>query len=245
MQVLRAFRSERAPLSNAELVRRTGLAKSTVSRLTTTLLAQGFIRHVPGGRQFELCPAPAAIGHAYLSGSRLLRTAGPFLQALADRLDVSVALSVRDDLEMLYVGYRASHNVGTLRLGVGSVLPLGSTSIGRAYLWGLPQAQRDVLLDTLRERAGPAGETLMRDIAGSFAELARTGICSVLSGYQRDTYGIALPVTVGRKRIVMSMSCGRARIQPDLHAESRLIAPVLRESAQQFEALLADFDEDL
>jgi len=32
LDVLRAFRAERAPLSNAELVRRTGLSKATVSR---------------------------------------------------------------------------------------------------------------------------------------------------------------------------------------------------------------------
>ena len=32
LQVLRAFRGERNPLSNAEIVARTGLPKSTVSR---------------------------------------------------------------------------------------------------------------------------------------------------------------------------------------------------------------------
>ncbi|GAA5237110.1 IclR family transcriptional regulator [Verticiella sediminum] len=245
MQVLRAFRSERAPLSNAELVRRTGLSKATVSRLTSTLLHLGFLRHVPGGREFELGAAPVGIGHAYLAGSELLRIANPFLQALADELDVSVALSIRNDLEMLYVGYRASHRVRTLRLGVGSLLPLGTTSIGRAYLWGLPLDEREDLLEQLRRNAGDSAPDLMRGIEQSFDELRRTGVCSVLAGYQRDAYGIALPVVVGRRRIVMSMSCGRARMLPDLAAESKLIVPVLRRAAERFQDQLADFDGEL
>ena len=44
LEVLRAFHAERTPLSNAELVRRTGLSKATVSRLTTTLIRIGFLR---------------------------------------------------------------------------------------------------------------------------------------------------------------------------------------------------------
>ena len=245
MQVLRAFRSERAPLSNAELVRRTGLSKATVSRLTSTLLYLGFLRHVPGGREFELAAAPVGIGHAYLARCDLLRLANPFLQELADDLNVSVALSIRDDLEMLYVGYRVSHKVRTLRLGVGSLLPLGTTSIGRAYLWGLPEEEREGLLAQLRANAGSGAPSLMRSIQQSFDELKRIGICSVLSGYQRDAYGVALPVVVGQKRILMSMSCGKANVQPNLAEESKRIAPVLRGAAERFQDLLADFDGEL
>jgi DNA-binding IclR family transcriptional regulator len=205
----------------------------------------GFLRHVPGGRAFELGAASAGIGHAYIAGSELLRIANPFLQDLADEIDVSVALSVRDGLEMLYVGYRASHKVGTLRLGVGSLLPMGTTSIGRAYLWGLPEDEREGLFEKLRCDAGESAADLMRGIQQSFDELRRTGICSVLAGYQRDAYGIALPVVLGRKRIVMSMSCGRAQVQPDLAVERKLIAPVLLKAAERFQELLADFDGEL
>jgi hypothetical protein len=69
LQVLRAFRSDRAALSNLELVQRTGLSKATVSRLTSTLLHLGYLRHVPGSRAFALSAAPLGIGHAYLAAS--------------------------------------------------------------------------------------------------------------------------------------------------------------------------------
>ncbi|MBO9648161.1 MAG: IclR family transcriptional regulator [Variovorax sp.] len=242
MQVLRAFRSDRASLSNAELVRRTGLSKATVSRLTTTLLQLGALRRVAGGREFELGAAPVGIGHAYIAGSDLLERVNPFLQELADRLNVSVALAVRDDLEMLYLGYRVGHKVATLRLGQGSVLPLGTTSIGHAYLWGLPPAERAPLIAALLRAYGANAGQVERVMQESFCDLESTGTCAVLAGYQRDAYGVALPVRVGRRGIVMGLSCGKADVQPDLAAEQRRIAPVLRKAAKELEKLMADFD---
>lgn len=245
LDVLRAFRSDRAPLGNAELVRRTGLPKATVSRLTSTLLQTGFLRLVPGTREFELSTGALGIGHAYLAGSEWLQAAQPMMQDLADRLDVSVALGIQDGIDMLYVGYSVSRKVATLRLGVGSVLPMGTTSIGRAYLWGLPAKQQAHLIAEHRRRAGAQGAQLEQGIRAAFAELERTGTCAVLGGYQRGAYGVALPIRAGRQRTLMGLSCGRADVEPDLQAEHRRITPVLKESAARIESLLAGFDGEL
>lgn len=182
LKVLRAFRSERTPLTNAELVRRTGLPKATVSRLTSTLIQVGFLRLVPERREFQLSSGAFGIGNAYLSTNELLQAAEPLMQALADRLDTSVALGIRDGIDMLYVGYRVSRTVATLRLGVGSVLPMAATSIGRAYMWGLAPLERADLLAEHMRLAGEHGETLERSIQASFAELEANGTCAVLGG---------------------------------------------------------------
>jgi DNA-binding IclR family transcriptional regulator len=238
LEVLRAFRSNRAPLSNAELVRRTGLSKATVSRLTSTLIQVGFLRLVPGRREFELSIGALGIGHAYLATNDLLQAAQPLLQDLADKLDVSVALGIQDGIDMLYVDYRVSRKVATLRLGVGSVLPMSTTSIGRAYLWGLAEAERQRLIDEHKRRAGAQGDALQQAIDASFAELESTGTCAVLGGFQRSTFGVALPLRLGRERTLMSMSCGKADVDFDLQAERERIAPVLKETAARLEAEL-------
>lgn len=242
LQVLRAFRSELAPLSNAELVRRTGLSKATVSRLTSTLLHLGYLRLAPDHRSFELAAGPLAIGHAYASSSELLRLANPFLQELADRLETSATLAVPDGSDMLYIAYRASPRI-TIRFGAGSVLPMGLTAIGRAYLWGLPGEERQRLLASLK-RDCPAGQWAAIDVGlrASFAELDATGTCAVLGGFNRNTYAVALPIRVGRERALMAMSCGRASIQPDLPRERARITPVLKEAAGRLEVLLQNVE---
>jgi DNA-binding IclR family transcriptional regulator len=245
LEVLRAFRSDRTPLTNAELVRRTGLPKATVSRLTSTLLHVGFLRLVPGRREFELSAGALCVGHAYLSTSELLQAAQPLMQELADRLDVSVALGIRDGFDVLYVGYRVSRKVATLRLGVGSVLPMQTTSIGRAYLWGLPPKERLPLVEEHLRRAGPQAEVLDRSLRASFAELESQGTCAVMGGFQRNTYGVALPVRLGLSSTLMGMSCGKADVGLDLESERARIAPALKETATRLESLLKEIDAHL
>lgn len=240
--VLRAFRSDRSALSNAELVRRTGLPKATVSRLTSTLLQTGFLRRAPDGRQFELGLMPIRIGHAFTASSKLLDIANPLLQDFADRFDVSVALGIREQSDILYVGYRASHNVGTLRLRLGSLMPISTTAIGHAYLWALPARERSALIRTLKADAtDPA--SLLDQIQDSFDQLDSTGTCTVLGGYQRDAYGISLPVRIGRQRLLMGLSCGKVLVRPNtVAAERKRLAPSLIQVARQLEKLLEEFD---
>jgi DNA-binding IclR family transcriptional regulator len=164
------------------------------------------------------------------------------MQALADRLGVSVALAAGNGQDMLYVAYRAGNRVATLRLGVGSVLPMATTAIGRAWLWGLSEGERSLKLAALMHAAGPRAASLDSGIRASFGELQGTGTCAVLGGYQRNAFGVALPVRIGRQRVVMGLSCGRADLQPDLAREHRRITPALKDAALALEAALADFD---
>ena len=242
LQVLRAFRSERTPLTNAELVRRTGLSKATVSRLTSTLLQLGHLRHQAGSRSFELAAESVLMGHAFIESSEFLQRVQPFMQDLADRLGVSAALAVADGLDMMYVAYRASHRVATLRLGVGTVLPMALTAIGRAYLWALPAAEQHDLLARMKAQAGDPADALDSALRASFDELAASGTCCVWGGYLRDTFGLALPVRVGRQGVLLGLSCGRAILRPDLAAERRRVAPVLKQAGLELQALLADLD---
>jgi DNA-binding IclR family transcriptional regulator len=244
LQVLRAFRCERAPVGNAELVRRTGLSKATVSRLTGTLVELGFLRRPPGSREFELGGGGLTVGQAFLSSSMLLSAAAECMQALADRLDVSVALGARNGTDMVYVAHQASMSVATLRLGIGSVIPIGTTSVGHAYLWAQPRQERERLLIAIRNVSGDRWQEISAAIQESFAELDRVGTCSVVGRFQRDAFGIALPVRIGLQRVVMGLSCGKAEVRLDVPAETKRIAPELKKTAATLEARLADFDSE-
>ncbi|QYY34305.1 IclR family transcriptional regulator (plasmid) [Cupriavidus pinatubonensis] len=245
LQVLRAFRAERAPLSNGELARRTGLSKSTVSRLTTTLLRLGFIRRVAQGTQFELAPGALGIGHAYLETNPVTRLVHPYMQQVADRLDVSMALAVPNDLDMLYIACRTSARISTLRLGVGSLLPMGSTAIGRAYLWALPPGRQAQYLAALMEAAGPKAAEVRVGIEGAFEDLWQSGTCLSIGEYQRDAWGVALPIRVGRDATLMALNFGAVGLNVDSAGIRQNLAPALRNAATELTALLRDVDVDV
>ncbi|MGQ7937581.1 IclR family transcriptional regulator [Paraburkholderia sp. D1E] len=242
LEVLRAFRAARAPLSNAELVRRTGLPKATVSRLTTTLISIGFLRRVGGGRQFELSAGALSIGHAYLESNPVTRIVNPIMQKLADKLDLSVALAIPHHVDMLYIAWRASVKIATLRLGVGSLLPMESTAVGRAYLYALPESEREPLVAALLEGAGDQADAVRKNLDTAFDDLRHSGVCMAVGEYQRNAYGIALPLVVGQSRTLMTLNCGAVELAPDMTAIRKRVMPELKAAAAGLADLLADVD---
>lgn len=242
LQVLRAFHADRSPLTNLELSRRTGLSKATVSRMTTTLLRLGFLRREPGGARFALATAALGIGHTYIETNPVTRLVQPLLQDLADRLDVSAALAMPDQLDMLYIAQGVGAKIGTLRIGIGSLIPMGWTASGRAWLWGLPPDVRRAYIERLMQAAGPRAGELEHGLHAAFADLERNGVYLSLGNFQRNAFAIALPVKVGQAGTLMALSCGAIELAPDIPALRRRIAPALKEAAGEVVALLRDTD---
>ena len=242
LQVLRAFRAESMPLGNADLVRRTALSKATVSRITTTLLGLGYVTRTPGSRKFQLGTRALSLGHAYVETSPVMPAVRGHLQALADRLDVSVALAVGDGFDMLYLAYCKSAKIATLHFGVGSVLPMASTSIGRAWVWSLPPTDRQARVNGLVGQAGNEGATMRKRLTAAFAELDRFGFCLSPGDYQRDAFGLAVPVAVGVLATPMALACGAAALGLDPEKLRRKLGPEMQRAARDLTRILANID---
>ncbi|KWK80134.1 IclR family transcriptional regulator [Burkholderia ubonensis] len=240
LQVLRAFHADRAPLTNGELASRTGLPRSAVSALTSALIDLGFIRRVAGDARFELGSNVFGIGQAYLAANPVTPLAQPFLQKLADRLDASVALAVPDHLDMLYVAHRSGARIATPQMGIGSLVPMGTTAVGRAWLCGLPDPLRRRQIAQLTEAAGPQANAIAAGIEAAFADLRATGVCLSLGEDQRDAWSMALPVRVGVSKTLMALSCGAVEPKPDVDAIRRRTVPALKQAAIELATLLRD-----
>ncbi|MGK8208440.1 IclR family transcriptional regulator domain-containing protein [Burkholderia cenocepacia] len=162
------------------------------------------------------------------------------MQRLADQLDVSVALGAPDGLDMLYIAHRTSARIAALRLGVGSLLPMGFTAIGRAWLWTLPEPERRQHVARLLDVAGPQREAIRTGIDHAFEDLRANGVCMSFGEFQRNAYGIALPVRVGRSATPLALSCGAIRFEPDIGAVRQRIVPALKQAAHKLEILLRE-----
>jgi DNA-binding IclR family transcriptional regulator len=242
LDVLRAFRSERDALGNAELVRRTSISKAAVSRITSTLLTLGFLTRVPGARQFQLGVRPLSIGQAYLEASPISRAARPLMQSLADELNVSTALAIANGLDMLYLAYCKGSNISTLRLGVGSLLPIAVTSLGRAYLWGLDDSSRNSLLADIAVQAGNASAERLKGITDAFNDLETVGYCMSVVEYQPDAFGVAVPVRLGTGKTLMALNAGAVFQGTDLTFLHEVIGPRLKCIAVQLEQAMSQID---
>src|SRR6476619_1113161 len=92
--VVRRLTDAGGTLSLSGLERATGLARSTVDRITATLARMGYVRL--DGRDAVLTPRLMELGNAYLAALRLPALLDAHADALADELDESVSLAVAD-----------------------------------------------------------------------------------------------------------------------------------------------------
>ncbi|MDR3379291.1 helix-turn-helix domain-containing protein, partial [Cupriavidus basilensis] len=83
MEILRAFRAGSEVLGNGDLAERTGLPRSTVSRLTQSLVEAGFLLYDATLRAYRLGPPVLSLAHAMRTGSAVLQAAAPLMGALA------------------------------------------------------------------------------------------------------------------------------------------------------------------
>lgn len=81
--ILRAFDADHSLLTLAELARRTGLYKSTILRLISSLERAGFIRRLADG-QFTIGHEPSRLANLYQTSFRLRDILYPLLQELSD-----------------------------------------------------------------------------------------------------------------------------------------------------------------
>ncbi|HBP28221.1 MAG: IclR family transcriptional regulator [Advenella sp.] len=209
LEVLRCFSAREPSLSNSELATYTGFPKSTVSRLTNTLVELGYLRHDTKKRRYLVGPSVLALGYAALSNLRIADIARPHMQALADATGALISLATRDRLSMLYLEACSSDTTMTLKMGRGVRMPIINTSIGRAFLAALPEQERNYLFSALQLKNDPImDERQLASFNREFKRFNNEGYCLSIGEWNTDVNAAATSISWngGTDLIVISIS---------------------------------------
>ncbi|ARU03766.1 hypothetical protein CCO03_02870 [Comamonas serinivorans] len=237
LSVLRAFRSGEERLSNRELAERTQLPKSTVTRLTYTLTQLGYLHAVTETGRYRLGLQTIALGGTTLTHLDVKAASTDLLQQLANDTGTMVALAIRDDLSMLYIeNCRSEDAVLTLRLGIGSRLPLANSAAGRGYLAGAPEAARRKLEARLAA-LDPVGWRLHEvGLRQAEADLAAHGCVTSFGDWRPDVNGIAVPMRVSDNLPLMVVNAAAAAVVISPEQFMREVRPQLLATVQRIES---------
>lgn len=129
--VLRQLTDAGGMLSLSGLERSTGLARSTVDRITATLARMGYVRL--DGRDAILTPRVMELGNAYLAALRLPAVLDARADALADELDESVSLAVADRDGIRFIHQATRRRAMSLSFRIGDLLPAERTAPGPLF----------------------------------------------------------------------------------------------------------------
>ena len=227
LEVLRAFQSCIGPMSNKDLSDATGVPKPTITRLTYTLMKLGYLRQTGRNGKYELGPGVLSLGYPLLSGSRIRHVAHDHMAELAKLGGCTVALAARDQLSMVFVDEYCGNTSTTLRVDVGARVEMVNSAIGRAYLAGLAEPDRQYLFSQFAEIYKDDWHELKDRVLDAIDQVRERGFCLVDREWRKSTRTVAAPLVSSDGKTVMAMSCGGPTFSVSLESLEQDLGPRL------------------
>lgn len=243
LEILRCFRHGTGPFSMPEIAVRTGLPKPTANRLLHTLLHLGCVERLSNGR-YRPGPRTVALGRSLLGALPIRNAARPFMQALAERHDVSVALGAAHGTEMICLEYCVGTHTMSGRLQVGSILPMARTVMGRAYVWALVASDREAELAGLILQTGDDALPLEQAIRLAFAELDRQGFCTSRDPWRPEAFALGAPLILDHGGTVLALTCAAPSLGLDEQAMSIRCGPDLVRTVEAIRSAVDPMDAE-
>lgn len=176
--LLRVFKVGTSILTNADLAKRTGLPRPTVSRLTRSLVDSGFLSYDVAEGAYQLAPAVLSLADAFRFAHQATEVALPLMREVAQAHHVNVGLAVADQSEMVYlVSIRHSpDSVSKLRrVTPGTRVPIDKTAVGLAYLAALPPEVLRSVLSLIGGGTGSREAHRREELESAVAQVKRRG----------------------------------------------------------------------
>ncbi|MCC6611776.1 MAG: IclR family transcriptional regulator [Burkholderiales bacterium] len=194
--VLESFADRSVWQSSTEVANAVHLPKPTASRLLQGLAAMGYLHYSTRRRQYRLGTAVLALGFAARDSYSMGDLVRPYLERLADEFGVHTALAGRDRLDVIHLEVcHSKKTLMTLRLEVGSRIPLAGTATGHALLAVLPGTERRLLMEHLRLRHAKHWSDISSKIDEGVRQFGERGYTWSVASWRLDINGVAVPLT--------------------------------------------------
>ncbi|OWV30260.1 IclR family transcriptional regulator [Halomonas campaniensis] len=223
IEIIRAFRVGYDLIGNSELAERTGLSRSTVSRLTQTLCSAGILEHDKQQRAYRLGAPVLCFAHAMRNSNPILKYAVPLMRATSEKHHVNVGIAKADRDEMVYLESIRYHAKSALRNIVsGQRIPIELTSLGHAYLSTIPESMRKEILTSLTLKKHTQ-ELQWHSIQRSMESVWLNGYC-ILS-WQPEIIALSTPISIANHATyIMNISLSTKRPIGDIE---KVMSPIL------------------
>src|SRR5882757_2477384 len=148
LRLLEKFGTTSGPMTLSDLARAAELPRATARRILFTLERGGFV--ASDGKLFTLTPHVLTLAASYLRSSQVVTVLQPVLDRIATTAQEISSLAVLDGEEVVFIARGSPARVFSAGLDIGYRLPAFCTSVGRAMLGQLDDAELASLLSATR-----------------------------------------------------------------------------------------------
>jgi len=193
IEILKTFKPGIDLLGNGDIAERTGLSKSTVSRLTQTLVTTGMLEHDRKQRGYRLAPPVLSLAFALKSSSPILSAAAPKMRIYAEKFKVNIGLASADRDEMVYLeSIRYSNRIAFRNVVSGLRVPMELTSLGRAWLAMQEPTKRQELYELFKSKRNHDWRKIKEEILQAIEDVQSQDFCH--ARWQPGVFAISTPI---------------------------------------------------
>lgn len=242
--LLNALRVREEGGSARELAVLTGIPRSTVQRILTTLTDSGMMAQDPADQRYHIGPHALWIGLGYKQSINLVNLARPLMVGLRNLTDETVSLSIAVGGTRVFVEEVQSRSELRFASELGRLFPLWSGASGRVLMSGLGDAEIDEILLDDTHRAEVDNPLPIAENREAILKIREDGYATAVSESITHSSSIAVPVMDAGGRIIaaLSVSGPEGRLTLD---RMNAVLPLLRDSSHQLSLLLGAARGDL
>lgn len=237
LHVLETLARAGKPMTLTQLSQATGFTMATLTRFCHTLAELGYIEKT-SVKQYQLTPKILGLGYGVICGYDLCQVAEPYLRKLSKTLGETVNMAVLEGTEILYVARFKTEQILSQELHIGSKLPVYCTSMGKAILANLPEAECRSILERVQfARLTHHTHSSIKALLAELVEVRQQGFAVNDEELSIGLRSAAVPIFRG-ERPVAAANVAVPTIRYTRQALISQLVPPLVETARQVSILL-------
>jgi DNA-binding IclR family transcriptional regulator len=229
--IFEAFAERAQPMTLSELARLLRMPTSTCFGLLRTLEERGYLYEVGGRKCYYPTARWLAKARQIEQGDPIQDKLRPSLEKLREATAETVVLAKRLKDQVVFLSVAESTQPVRFTAAVGDLLPIHSTSSGKALLSAMPIEERNTLLNRLRLPGGVRLSPNERNQLNEDIERSsRRGWFVGRGEHVIDVMGVAAPLYLGQETLCVAIGGPRNRMEQRLHAHVRQLVSIFRTS---------------
>ena len=237
LRLLQKFGATTGPMTLSDLARAAELPRATARRILFTLERGGFV--ASDGKLFTLTLHVLTLAASYLRSNQVVAVLQPVLDRIAmDAQEIS-SLAVLDGDEVVFIARGSPARMFSAGLDIGYRLPSFCTSVGRAMLGQLDNAELLRRLKAMRrESLTPQTVTDPKALLAAIIADRDNGYSLVDREAEPHFRSISVPVRRYDGAIIAAINMGAHVDRVSTSEMTERFLPLLREGAESVKAML-------
>src|SRR5499426_3337288 len=233
LSILEAIAERENGLTNAEISRRLELPKSSASYILRVLERRGYLQRNEETNKYRLGLKVLSLSRGALNGLDIREIALPALQQLMEHSHLTAHLAIFDHGEAVYIEKVEAPGFVRMNTWVGRHMPVHCTSVGKALVAWLPEAEIKALLKEYGMRRRTSKTIVV--CARYLQELERVREQGYAVDDEENNYGVrcvAAPIFDSLNRVVASVGVSGTTTQNDVDHLPKVVE-LVKEAARK------------